>query len=218
MLIYGLMKFTEYIPFMYDTAMNVMTFGNHSKAHQVLTSEITKGKKVLDIGCGTGDISLKCAQAGAEVWSVDASPQMLNVFKGKLKGNPWEKNIRIIESGAGSLKSVLGDEKFDIIIMSLMLGELPKVVRQQALKSASELIKDNGTIIISDELWPENPVVSAIYYVLFAIFFVPNFLLTRTLIRPVKNLRADVERNNLRIKEKRSLFMGIITIWKVARA
>lgn len=217
MIIYGLMKFTEYIPSMYDVVMNLITFGNHKKAHRLITSEIREGIKVLDIGCGTGDIAIKCAEAGAEVHAIDASPQMLKIFRKKLEGNPVRKNIILYEGGAGSIAEILEKKRFNVIVMSLLLGELPVLVRNQTLRNANELLKDNGVIIISDELWPENIVLSAFYTVLFAIFFIPNFLLTRTLIRPVKNLKKDVERLNLKIREKKSLFLGVISIWKLTK-
>lgn len=218
MIIYGLMKFTEYIPHMYDKVMDIITLGSHSRVHGHISSEVKAGDKVLDIGCGTGSISIKCAEIGAQVWAVDAAPQMLSIFKRKLNGNPAKKTIRIIEVGAASIKSVLKDEKFDVIIMSLMLGELPKAIRQETLKIAMDLLKDDGRIIISDELWPDNFILSGLYYILYIIFFVPNFLLTRTMIKPVKNLKSDVEKYELKIMEKKKAFMGIISIWKVVKS
>ena len=43
-----------------------------------------RGRKVLDIGCGTGRLSVALAErAGAKVWGVDASAEMLDVAKAK---------------------------------------------------------------------------------------------------------------------------------------
>ncbi len=219
MIIYGLMKFTEYIPWMYDFSMNLMTFGNHSKAHNYVISKIQKGQRVLDIGCGTGDISIKCAEAGADVTAVDASPQMLEVFEKKLsKKESLKDKIKMHEIGAGSVSTLLKGEKFDIIIMSMMLGELSTVVRKQTLKSANELLKDDGKIIINDELWPENKIIGLLYTILFIISFVPNFLLTRTLIRPVKGLKKDLTNFKLKVTEKKRLFLGVISIMQIVKA
>ncbi len=43
------------------------------------------GQRVLDIGCGTGRLSAALAEQGfARVWGVDASPEMLDVARGKV--------------------------------------------------------------------------------------------------------------------------------------
>jgi ubiquinone/menaquinone biosynthesis C-methylase UbiE len=43
-----------------------------------------RGRRVLDLGCGTGRLSVALAErAGAKVWGVDASPEMLAVAKSK---------------------------------------------------------------------------------------------------------------------------------------
>jgi ubiquinone/menaquinone biosynthesis C-methylase UbiE len=43
-----------------------------------------RGRRVLDVGCGTGRLSVALAgRAGAKVWGVDASPEMLAVARAK---------------------------------------------------------------------------------------------------------------------------------------
>lgn len=42
---------------------------------------------VADLGCGTGEISLRLEKAGYDMISVDASPDMLSVFREKLAGD-----------------------------------------------------------------------------------------------------------------------------------
>ncbi|EKD68353.1 MAG: hypothetical protein ACD_47C00683G0003, partial [uncultured bacterium] len=176
------------------------------------------GARVLDIGCGSGIFAAECAGKGALVTAVDSSPQMLSILKNRLRGSELENRVRIIECGSASTSAVLKGEKFDIIVMSMMLGELSSIVRAKTIKSAAELLGAGGTIIICDELWPENLILSAIYHFLFWIFFIPNFILTRTLITPVKGLGRDLAAAGLEIHSRKSLFMGVISILYIGEA
>jgi ubiquinone/menaquinone biosynthesis C-methylase UbiE len=211
------MKYIEQIPARYDKMMNILTFGGHRRSQKLILSGVARGSKVLDIGCGSGSLAVECARSGAEVTAVDSSPQMLSILKSKIKGGPLENKIRIIECGSASAGVILKDEKFDIIIMSMMLGELSPVVRKKTIQNAAALLAPEGSIIICDELWPRNIIMSAAYHFLFWIFFIPNFILTRTLIMPVKGLLEDLDSAGLKIEKKRNLFKGIISILNIKK-
>lgn len=45
----------------------------------------SKGERVIDVGCGCGETSLRMAQAGAEVWGIDISAPMLARAKERAK-------------------------------------------------------------------------------------------------------------------------------------
>ncbi|MCS6801762.1 MAG: methyltransferase domain-containing protein [Chloroflexota bacterium] len=58
-------------------------------------ARIGRGKRVLDLGCGTGSFALPIAAAGNWVTALDYSPAMLAVFRRKLPAT--EDRIRLIE-------------------------------------------------------------------------------------------------------------------------
>jgi len=217
MIIYGLMKFIETIPERYDKMMNLLTFGFHAKSQKKIMQYIKPGMNILDVGCGTGSLSILCANTGANVIAADSSLQMLTILKKKIHDKSFGSKIKIVECGAGSLKQVLGNTKFDLIIFSFLLGELPEIVRHNALKHSSEMLDSNGCILVIDELWPSNLIAAFLYRILYILFFVPNFLLTRTMIRPVKNLNSDLYQNKLVVEERSHLFGRIITFLKIQK-
>ena len=53
--------------------------------------ELHKGMKVLDIGCGTGQLTAKIKESGAEVIGIDMSEQMLETARKEYPGIPFIK-------------------------------------------------------------------------------------------------------------------------------
>lgn len=71
-------------------------------------------RSVLDIGCGTGHVTLRAARhwPRAQIAALDAAPGMLGVLHRKAP------NLRIVQSDAADLRL---DEKYDLIFSSMML-------------------------------------------------------------------------------------------------
>jgi len=58
------MKILESAPSRYDKGIHILTLGRLDKAYDSLTSHIKKGQKIIDLGCGTGILTLKAAKLG----------------------------------------------------------------------------------------------------------------------------------------------------------
>jgi len=218
MFIYALMKYVELAPDRYARAMNVLTLGNYKVSQEVLLSMVSAGERILDIGCGPGGLALMCAAKGADVTCVDSSKSMLSIFRRDLdlaRREGLKGRVRIIECGAASVDRMLDDERFDGVVISFVLGELAHGIRLKTLELAKGLLRNGGRIYVCDELWPENRLLSALYHVLFLLFLIPNFLVTRTLVRPLKNFQADISQCGLRVVDRQDLFMGVMSVFTV---
>jgi len=102
-----------------------------------------KGMHVLDIGCGTG-IHLKLYQrAGCSVSGIDLSPSMLHIARNRLGESA---NLFL---GDASLMPYQ-DGKFDLIIMSTVLHEMPSGVRDAVIDESTRTCKENGRILLID--------------------------------------------------------------------
>ena len=66
-----------------------------------------RGARVLDVGCGTGGFSILAEEAGAEVWSVDASSEAAGLAAARLARG------RVVMATAESLP--LASARFDLV-------------------------------------------------------------------------------------------------------
>lgn len=63
------------------------------------------GGPVLEVGCGTGRLTIPLARAGVEVWAVDVSAAMLDQLRAKLAQEPPEvqARVRVVQQDASAL-------------------------------------------------------------------------------------------------------------------
>lgn len=69
-------------------------------------------KKVLDVGCGVGTLSLYCAALGATVKGIDVSPRAIKIADQANKSLGFQK----VQFKQGELKQSSGPGKFDIAL------------------------------------------------------------------------------------------------------
>lgn len=109
-----------------------------------------KGKDVLDLGCGVGEMSRYCAENGAKsVLGLDISSNMINEAK---KQNDYP-NVDFKILGMEELEQV--ERKFDIVFSSLAFHYIEDF--EKLMKDISNLLNDGGILVFSQE----SPLVTA---------------------------------------------------------
>lgn len=93
----------------------------------------SKGKKILDIGCGSGNLTNELSKNAKQVIGIDTSKQWIDHCKNKYTG----KNIDFIEADATDL-SIFKNNDFDIVIMNMVL---PNISKQDNIKKIFSEIK-----------------------------------------------------------------------------
>jgi len=105
-----------------------------------------KGKKILDLGCGTGIYTKILKKRGADIQGIDISPKMIELAKQNVKN----VNFRVGSVYRLPYKSGI----FDIVVASLVVHYFSDLDR--AFREIRRVLKKNGVFIFSTD----NPVVN----------------------------------------------------------
>lgn len=101
--------------------------------------------EVLDLGCGTGSLSLLAAEQGHRVTAVDLSPDMVERAREKLAGHAAEVLV-----GDADEPPVKG-RRFDTILVRHVLWALPDP--EAALRHWRGLLRRGGRLILVEGVW-----------------------------------------------------------------
>jgi demethylmenaquinone methyltransferase/2-methoxy-6-polyprenyl-1,4-benzoquinol methylase/phosphoethanolamine N-methyltransferase len=106
------------------------------------------GEKVLDVGCGTGTltIAINARIASGEVHGIDASPEMIAVaIKKSAKANlDIDFQVALVEA------IPFPDDSFDLVTSSLMLHHLPDDLKRTGLADIRRVMKPGGRFLAMD--------------------------------------------------------------------
>jgi ubiquinone/menaquinone biosynthesis C-methylase UbiE len=118
---------------------------------KALTKVLPQGRsKLLDVGCGTGEMSLLLAELGYDVIGVDLSDKMLQKARSKAKKSKLK--IRFVQGDAERLD--FGDDSFEVVINRHLLWTLSKP--EAALQEWKRILVNGGKVIVIDGLWNDG--------------------------------------------------------------
>ena len=112
-------------------------------------AEPEKSDTVLDLGTGTGALSLRLAPKVRRVIARDISEQMLKVAREKAQ----KKNVKNIDFDFGSFSEPNCGEKVDIIVSNLAFHHLTDEEKRNAISVWYGLLKPGGRVILGDHIW-----------------------------------------------------------------
>jgi SAM-dependent methyltransferase len=100
---------------------------------------------LLDLGCGTGSLSLLAAEAGHRVTGVDASGAMLDRARAKLAG----RDAEFLRGDAAA--PPVGGRRFDTVLVRHVLWTLPDPAA--ALRCWRGLLRAGGRMVLVEGVW-----------------------------------------------------------------
>jgi SAM-dependent methyltransferase len=114
-------------------------------AARLLTWLPERASDVLDLGCGTGSLSLLASEQGHRVTGVDLSPPMIDLARAKLAGRD-----AVFLLGDAAAPPV-GEQRFDVLLCRHVLWALPDPER--VLRHWRGLLRPGGRLVLVEGVW-----------------------------------------------------------------
>lgn len=109
----------------------------------VRISGVTRGSRVLDVGCGTGTQLARYVAAGCDVAGIDTSEAMLSRARERL--GPAVDLRR-----ADAERIPFDDASFDVVTATLVLHELTPLKREAVAEEMVRVLADSGRLLVID--------------------------------------------------------------------
>ncbi|WP_315874607.1 class I SAM-dependent methyltransferase [Thermocoleostomius sinensis] len=133
----------------YDPVTKYVLPPNEEWVRQGLIDRIRcRPRRILDLGCGTGSMTLRLKQAfpNAEVVGLDLSPYMLVVADEKAT----QAKLDIQFQQGNAEQTGFPDASFDLVTASLLFHETPPAVSCRILQECFRLLSVGGEVLILD--------------------------------------------------------------------
>jgi demethylmenaquinone methyltransferase / 2-methoxy-6-polyprenyl-1,4-benzoquinol methylase len=127
----------------------------------VKLSEVKSSEVVVDVACGTGDLTLKFASAKPQAAiGVDFTFEMLPIAREKtLNRKSQIANCKYLNGDAQSLP--LPDESADVVSIAFGIRNVQSV--PTALKEFHRILRPGGRVIVLEFSLPTNPILRGLY-------------------------------------------------------
>ncbi len=196
------MKILESAPSRYDQGIYILTLGKLDKVYDRLTSHIKKGQTILDLGCGTGALTLKAAQKGAKVKGIDINAQMLEIAQKQVIKKNLLQNINLCEMGVAELETEKSDS-YDMVMSGLCFSELSEDELIFTLKETKRILKPGGFLHVADEVRPKNILKRILNGIVKFPLVIITYIITQTTIHSIENLPEKIKESGLLIESVR---------------
>ena len=204
---YILMKLLESSANRYDWGIRFLTLGRLNAIYDDLVSYVNKGQHVLDLGCGTGALTLRAARKGAFVKGIDVNPEMLDIARKCVEAENLADRVVLSEMGVAELDGEPG-ESYDIVMSGLCFSELTEDERVYSLKQIRRILKSKSLFLMADEIVPENWTKRILVQVIRIPLVLLTYLLTQTTTHPLKDIANQIESNGFSIEISKRNFPG----------
>jgi len=209
------MKWLETSPKDYDRGIQLLTLGRIQRIKEKIANNYVRaGMRVLEIGCGTGTLTLMMAKRGASVTGIDASPRMLAEAEKKIKAAGLEEHPSLKYMDATLIGDRFPAASFDLIVSTLVFSELPLDAQRFVLEASQKLLTPHGRLLIADELIPTKLIMRIFFYLVRLPLVLLTWLITRTTTNALRGFDSVLTQNRFHIDVVASYLGGSLVLYE----
>jgi demethylmenaquinone methyltransferase/2-methoxy-6-polyprenyl-1,4-benzoquinol methylase/phosphoethanolamine N-methyltransferase len=129
--------------------VGLISLGRERKFRQAALDlvDFKPGMQILDVGCGTGSLTIAARQrlgTDGMVVGIDPSSNMVDLAQKKAEKEQVEAAFQV-----GVIENIeFPDNKFDLVLSSLMMHHLPDELKEAGLQEVHRVLKPNGLLLI----------------------------------------------------------------------
>lgn len=152
----------NHVAWLYDPLVEKMSFGRERRFREktIRYMDIQPGQQILDIGCGTGSLTLMIAAEleDLEVIGIDAAPKMIAIAqkKAKRQKSAARFEVQIAED------ITFDNKKFDIVVNSMFCHHIDHELKKKAFAEMFRVLKPGGLLVTADIDKPTTLIAKAI--------------------------------------------------------
>lgn len=152
----------------YDAYMRKVTFGREGALREMTVhlAPVKPGDCVLEVGCGTGSLTLaakKQAGASGKVFGIDIIPGMIELSQQKAAQANEEISFQL-----GGIDNIpFPENQFDIVMCSFMIFHMSELTRRKGIAEIHRVLKPQGRLLVLDLALPTQPLSRAIAKLIF---------------------------------------------------
>jgi demethylmenaquinone methyltransferase/2-methoxy-6-polyprenyl-1,4-benzoquinol methylase len=139
----------------YDLMNRLMTFGQDLRWRKIVIEQasIQAGRRVLDLGAGTGDLALSIHEKHPASWPVaaDFTVEMMRVGQKREGGDKLDWNA------ADALNLPYATDRFDAVVSGFLMRNVSDLPR--ALAEQRRILKPGGRLVILDTTRPPENIL-----------------------------------------------------------
>jgi SAM-dependent methyltransferase len=116
----------------------------------IAVASVQQGDDVVDLGCGTGQISIPLANRGANVLGVDVSPAMAKT----LRADADRRGLKALTAVATPIEELdLPPASVDLVVSSYALHHLRDADKARLVSAAFAWLRPGGRLVIGDMMF-----------------------------------------------------------------